>query len=248
MTKTKTPLTVIPIQTPIFQHLTRLDDFICAHLPPLEIREGMILAVTSKIVSLAEGRIVARASINKKDLIEREADFNFGEVGYGCFLTVKEGMLIPSAGVDESNSMNDDYILYPAHPYGSARSLWQALRKAWGLERLGVILTDSHTTPLRRGVTGICLAYAGFQPLKNLVGQADLFGRKLKMTHMNLADGLAAMAVFMMGESNESTPLAVIHGASVEFGDIAAADALRMPLEEDLYFPFLRKMARESSF
>jgi len=52
--------------------------------------------------------------------------------------------------IDESNSETDQYILYPENPFVSAENLWQGLRKHWGVEKFGVILTDSHTTPLRR--------------------------------------------------------------------------------------------------
>ena len=78
----------------------------------------------------------------------------------------------------------------------------------FGWKNFGVLITDSHTTPLRRGVTGIALSYWGFSGVQNKVGTPDLFGRTLKMTHVNLADAFAAAAVLVMGESNESTPVA----------------------------------------
>jgi len=238
-------LSVQPVKTAIFRG-GNLVSFIETAIPRQRIQEEMVLAVTSKIVSIAEKRWVPKDRISKAELVEKEADLFLGEIGYGCFLTVKEGLLIPSAGIDESNSETGDYILYPEDPYASARQLWTQLREKWGLQKFGVILTDSHTTPLRRGVTGVALSYWGFEPLRKLVGSKDLFGRELQMTNMNLVDGLASAAVLMMGEGCESTPLALIHGLDLEFHNTGGAKALSIPLEEDLYAPLLKNPLRSA--
>jgi len=235
------PLEVLPIETAVFPIQGNLAEFCVRHVPESQVRERMILAVTSKIVSLAENRLVPKSEITKAALVEREADVFLGEVGYGCFLTVKEGLFIPSSGIDESNSESGDFILYPADPYASAEKLWRELRERWKLRELGILLTDSHTSPLRKGVTGICLSHWGFQAVKNMVGTKDLFGRELIMTKMNLADGLSSAAVLMMGEGSERRPLAVIHGADCEFRESVDREELRMPLADDLYYPFLAK-------
>lgn len=236
-----TTLQVTPIQTDIFPAGGDLAEFAARHVPPSQVRERMILAVTSKIVSLAENRLVPHDSIDKAALVKQEADVFLGEVGYGCFLTVKEGLFIPSAGIDESNSAGGDYIVYPAKPYESAERLWRALRERWGIKELGILLTDSHTSPLRKGVTGICLSHWGFTAVRNMIGTRDIFGRELMMTKMNLADGLSAATVLMMGEGSEKRPLAVVHGAECEFHDVVDPEDLRMPLKDDLYYPFFAK-------
>ncbi len=231
-------LKIKAIRTPVYQGGS-LADFIFDCVPQTLVHEEMILAVTSKIVSLCEGAVVPRDSISKFDLVKNESDVFLGEIGYGTYLTIKEGLLIPSAGIDESNSANGDYILYPKNPFLSAQILWTELKQKWKLEKLGVVLTDSHTTPLRRGVTGIALSFWGFAPLRDLVGFKDLFGRELKMTTMNLADGIAGAAVMMMGEGSESTPLAVVSGVELEFCSENRRSDLLMPLENDLYAPIL---------
>lgn len=203
-----------------------------------------MIAVTSKIVSLAEDRVVARDSIQKTDLVIRESDVYLGEVGYGCHLTVKHGLLIPSAGIDESNSESGDYILYPIDPWGSARRLYDVLSARWGITRLGVILTDSHTTPLRRGVTGVALAYFGIRGVRSFVGHPDIFGRSLEMTSVNRADALAAAAVLVMGEADEQSPLAIIEDAQVEFDVRGDRGEVQIPLDEDLYGPVLKPAFR----
>ncbi len=240
-------LSVQPIQTEIFQPRQDLLQFVKSSVPRTLVQERMILVITSKIVSLAENRLVAKDSISKKELVQQEADVFLGEVAYGCYLTVKHGLFIPSAGIDESNSATGDYILFPKDPYQSAENLWSALKKEWNLKELGILITDSHTTPLRKGVTGIGLAYWGFQGLRNLVGTEDLFGRQLVMTNMNLVDGLSVAAVMMMGEGNECQPLAVIHGASVVFSEKTNRDEIAMPLQEDLYAPFFKQATTKSS-
>jgi F420-0:gamma-glutamyl ligase len=233
-------LTVHPITTRIFRHGDDLVNFVSEQVDPNLIREAMILAVTSKIVSLAELRVVEKSMITKERLVDQEADTNLGEVGYGCYLTIKHGFFIPSAGIDESNSEQDQYILYPKDPFLSAKTIWEGLRKRWNLNKLGVLMTDSRTTPLRRGVTGMSLAHWGFVGLKNLIGTPDLFGRRMQMTTVNIADALASAATLMMGEANECRPLAVLHCDGITFTEKVDTDELKMRIQQDLYYPFFK--------
>lgn len=242
------PLLVHPIKTRIFHPHENLKRFILETTPRTLIGEKMILAITSKIVSLAEGCLVSHSRQDKASLVYDESDSFLGEIGFGCFLTIKNGLLIPSAGIDESNSETGDYILYPRDPFQSAKLICEKLKVAWNLKEFGIILTDSHTTPLRRGVTGVCLSYWGFHGVKNLVGTKDLFERDLQMTQMNYADGLAASAVMMMGEGRESRPLAVIHNSEVEFTDSINPKELQIPLTEDLYYPLLKAAEGSKDF
>lgn len=230
---------VTALKTKIYRPGANLIDFIDESVPGDLRQENCVLAITSKIVSLAERRTVSKNSIEKRALVEREADYFLGEIGHGCFLTIKEGLLIPSAGIDESNSESGDYILYPADPFHSARELWSALRKRWDLKNLGIIITDSHTTPLRRGVTGIGLSYAGFSAVKSLIGSEDLFGRQLRVTTINYLDGLSAAAVLAMGEGAECQPLAWIGASGVDFCETIDPREIQIPVEEDLYGPLL---------
>ncbi|CAN5653889.1 putative folate metabolism gamma-glutamate ligase [soil metagenome] len=233
-------LQIQALRTRIFHARESLDEFVISQVPKSHVRENMILAVTSKIVSLAEGRLQSRNEISKSDLIAREAEHSLGEIGYGSILTIKEGLFIASAGIDESNSESGDYILYPENPFDSAKALRDRLATSWQLKNFGVLLTDSHTTPLRLGVTGLSLAYWGFSGLQDRVGSKDLFGRPLQMTKVNVADGLGAAATLMMGESDESRPLACIWDADVEFTTETDPTELRVALEDDLYYPFFR--------
>ena len=204
------------------------------------LKEREILAITSKIVSLSENRIIPKTNIDKKELIRKEADHYLGEIGYGCHLTIKQGLLIPSSGVDESNAEGDYYILYPENPFLSAKKIHSLIKKKLGLKKFGILLTDSHTKPLRRGVLGAALAYYGFKGVESKIGTKDLFGKKLKITQINIADALAVSATHVMGEGSEGCPLAVIK-TKVDFTELPNNSELQIPLEEDLYRPLLEK-------
>jgi F420-0:gamma-glutamyl ligase len=235
-------LSVTPIRTRVFRPGEPLAPFVLQALAAAGPLDGRVLAVTSKIVALAESRVTPRAQLPKPELVRREADVMLDEVVPGIFLTVKHGIVIPSAGIDESNAEGDFYILYPEDPFRSARELCARLRSELGIPRLGVVLTDSHLTPLRAGVTGIALAHAGFRGVRDRVGAADLFGRPLAYTRVNVADALAGAAVFAMGEAAEACPLALIE-ADVEFttADEDLSGECRMPIQTDLFGRWLRK-------
>jgi coenzyme F420-0:L-glutamate ligase len=201
--------------------------------------EGKILAITSKIVSLAENNLVSK-SISKKKLVQKEADHYLCEGGYNTELTIKHGFLFASAGIDESNSETDEYILLPKNPYQSAEKIHRYLKETFHLKNFGVILTDSHSMPFRRGVTGIALSHWGFRATNSLIGHKDLFGNELKFTHVDVADSLASMAVFVMGEANDCTPMALIDGAKVEFTTSTSASEIQIAPTDDLYFPLFQ--------
>lgn len=214
---------------------------------PQEELEGKVLAVTSKIVSLAENRFVAKDEVEKVALIKSEADQFLGEMGYGCYLTIKEGLLIPSSGIDESNAEKEMFILFPQDPFVSAEKIRNYVAKKFGLRKFGVILTDSHTAPLRVGVTGLALSHYGFKGVQNKIGEKDLFGRVLKMTQINIADAVATAAVFCMGEAAEQCPMALVQ-TEVEFeeGNLELRRTeCKVTPELDLYYPLYKQFLKD---
>lgn len=233
-------------RTRIFHPGESLGDFLKEHLRPEDLPEETILVVTSKIVSLAEGRRLAKDRADKLELIRQEADFYLGEIAHGTRLAIKHHLLMPAAGVDESNSEKGDYILLPKDPFASAQKIRADLLEYTGRSRLGVILSDSQSRPLRLGVSGVALGYAGFAAIRDRVGQKDLFGRPLRITKMNLLDALAAAAVMMMGEADEQCPLAVIRGAPVQYLDQTDPREIMVSPTEDLYYPLYRQRLEES--
>tara|TARA_B100000686_G_scaffold351844_1_gene451875 strand:+ start:526 stop:1257 length:732 start_codon:yes stop_codon:yes gene_type:complete len=229
------------IHTPRFSEQSRLEDIIAA-IGMLET--GDVICITTKIISLIEGQRVPVKDTDKDALIRRQADAYLSpSAPYNITLTMTKGALIPSAGIDASNAQ-DCYILYPTDPMTSAQNLWDALHAHYGIDDFGVILTDSHSTILRRGVTGFALAWAGFKPFYSYQGRPDIFGRPLGHTMVNIPDSLAGPAVFAMGEGDEQTPIARIRGAHhVQYIQTPVAEEDRklffVKPEEDIYAPIL---------
>jgi putative folate metabolism gamma-glutamate ligase len=208
--------------------------------------EGSILAVTSKIVSICQGRMVRVEDADKQALIESEADYWLPPSAskYHVSLTIVDHLLIPMAGVDESNG-NGYYILWPRDPQQVANEVRAYLSERFSRRQVGVIMTDSKTTPLRWGVTGVAVAHSGFLALNDYIGQPDVFGRPLQMTKVHVADALAAAAVLVMGEGSEQTPLVVIGDLPfVTFQERdPSPEELRgqwIDVEDDLYAPLLQ--------
>jgi putative folate metabolism gamma-glutamate ligase len=236
---------VLPVRTGPVRAGDDLIALLEAHLPPLA--DGDVVAVTSKIIALAQGRVIGQASREeKRAAVRREAESYLEDErldGMGLTLTIAGGVLIPNAGIDESNG-DGNLVLWPSDVFGAARELWHHLRARHDVGRLGVVVTDSHTTPLRWGVTGIALAWCGFEPLRDYVGRPDVFGRPMRVTRANLLDGLAASAVMVMGEGDEQTPLAIVRDVpGLAFQSRPPSDAeqlvVRIAVADDLYRPLL---------
>jgi len=211
----------------------------------LKIKEKSIIVVTSKVVSIWQGKCIKiDKKINKEELIKKESDFYTKGIKFlekNIMLTIKDNILIPTSGIDESNA-NGYYILWPEKPFGAAKEIYDFIKKEYKLNSLGVIISDSHTTPLRTGIMGIGLAHYGFNPLRDYRGKKDIFGRELEMSQTNIVDSLAAAAVYKMGEGAEQTPIAIIEDVDdIEFGD-KEFGSLKIDIDEDIYSPFLKSV------
>lgn len=230
---------LIPIKTRI---VNPPKDEIWDILDGLDVREGDIVFITSKILAIHQGRCVASSAADKEQLIKSESThwlpyMNRG--GYKANLTITDNILIPSAGIDESNA-NGHYILWPKNTDALCREIRTYLCKKRGLRNLGIVSTDSHTTPLRWGVTGITTGLAGIKPLLDLRGQNDIFGREMHVTQVNRIDPLTSIAVLTMGETAEQTPVIILRGwTSITFSEKATMDDFKIPPEVDLYQPLL---------
>src|SRR3990167_8462220 len=203
-----------PIKTRIFKEGENLTDFIVAHIPKL--RNGAVVAVTSKIVALAEGREVKIKNRKEKEHLTRsESEWQL-KVLPQWWLTVRDGTVVVNAGLDDSNA-DGKTILLPEDSFDTASWLRRKLRAHYKIKNLGIIITDSRTSALREGVTGVALGYAGFKGVKDYRNDTDIFGRKFKVTQTNIADSLATAATVVMGEGGERQPLAILTDAPVQF-------------------------------
>ncbi len=236
---------VTPYKTPkvvVGSHLFDIFDHALPSLP-----EKSIVIITSKIISICQGRLVKNdKKTDKRRLIHTEAQLYMEDdanAKWGITLTVKNDTLIASAGIDESNG-NGFFILWPKDIPKTAADIWTYLRHKHSIKRLGVIISDSHTTPLRWGTSGIGIGWCGFEPLNSYIDTPDIFGRNLHVTKASVIDGLSAAAVAVMGEGKEQTPLAVITDAPfVTFTDhpptIAEVKDFHISLTEDIYSPLI---------
>ncbi|MDQ8732193.1 coenzyme F420-0:L-glutamate ligase [Bradyrhizobium sp. LHD-71] len=201
------------------------------------------MAITSKIVAIAQGRCIpVEAVLDKEQLVEAEADAWISRASskYGITLAIKGGTLVASAGIDASNA-KEHYVLWPKAPWAAAREIGERLTASSGVARLGVILTDSHCIPLRRGTVGISIGSYGFEPLRDYRGSPDIFGRPLEVTVSNLADAMAAAAVGLMGEGAECLPVVVLRNwPGLVFSDADHREDLIIPPEEDIFAPLLK--------
>lgn len=213
----------------------------------INIKEKSIIVITSKIVAIGQGRCVKIDSVKDKDeLIKKEADLYLDRTevpNKWVMLTIKNNILIPTAGIDESNG-NNHYVLWPENPFEAAKNIYEFIKKRFNLKNFGVIISDSHTTPLRLGVGGMAVAYYGFSPLRDYRGVKDIFGRIMKFSQSNIADSIADAAVLVMGECAEQTPLAIVE--DIDFVKFEETATIQNPLvidkREDLYAPLINSV------
>lgn len=228
------------IKTKIFKENEDLIEFITKYVKKLP--EKSIIVITSKIVALSEGRtVICKNRKDKIKLIKQESDFAI-KTKY-VWLTIKDGMVMASSGVDESNA-NGKIILLPKDSFHSAHLIRKELKKIFKIKELGVLITDSRLFPLRAGVVGVALGYAGFKGIRSYIGKKDIFGRKLKMSKTDIADSLATSAVLCMGEGIEKQPLALMFNTPIEFIDRVNKKELIINLHEDIYQPLFEKIKK----
>jgi len=229
---------VTAIKTHLFKENGDMFSFLDKHLPKLKNKD--IVVITSKIVALSEGRFCVIKNKKEKDaIIKSESDFAI-ETKH-TWLTIRNGDVLSSAGVDESNG-NGKLILLPKDSYKSAHNIRAYLLKKYHLKKLGLVITDSRLLPLRAGAVGISLGYSGFKGIRNYVGKPDLFGKKFKVSKSDIADSLATTAVLVMGEGIERHPLCLISEAPVEFVHKTNCDELKIDIKEDIYKPLFEKI------
>ena len=208
-------------------------------------QSGDVLAVAQKIVSKAEGRSIALASVQPssaaRELAEktgkdaRLVELILSESQYVVrarpnLIIVKHrlGFVMANAGIDQSNIGADGHaLLLPRDPDGSAATLSAQLG-------LPVVITDSFGRAWRRGTVGVAIGAAGLPALRDLRGQPDLFGRTLMVSITGFADEIAAAAGLVMGQGAEGQPAVLVRGLSWSSAVNPAAELLR-PAQEDLF-------------
>jgi len=228
------------IKTGIFTEGQDLTVFLFKQLPKL--RDGDVVAVTSKIVALAEGRTVEILNDKTKEQCVKSESQYAMKTKYG-WLTIRDNMVMAGAGIDESNA-NGKLILLPKDSFKTAERIRKVLMREYGLKKLGVLITDSRMLPLRAGIVGVALGYAGFKGLQMHKGRSDIFGRVIKSSRTDIADSLAAIVNLNQGEGAESCPLAVIKSAPLLFINKTNRKELLIDVRDDRYQPLFQNIKK----
>ena len=209
---------IISIKTDVFTGGENIFD--CILKAKVSLSEGDIISLTSKVVALSQNRLIKISDYgqDKEEVIELLVKQESEKVYPGDYtLTMKDGILIPRAWIDESNVPEGYLLLWPQNSYEFAKDLQQKLTQHFKIKNCGVLVTDSRCQPLRMGVTGLAVAWYGFAGVEDVRGQKDLFQKKLQVTRKAVADNLASSAILVQGEGGECTPLAIIKKAPVNF-------------------------------
>ena len=201
------------------------------------LRDGDIVAVTSKIVSKAEGRMVR--AIDREDAISAETVRVVASVTRGGRTTRivenRQGLVMAAAGVDASNTEHGTVLLLPEDPDLSARRLRAGLQQRLGA-RLAVVVTDTVGRPWRTGMVELAIGAAGLRVVEDLRGHLDSSGRPLEVTVAAVADEIACAVELVTGKTS-GRPVAVVRGLAhlLTPDDGPGARTMHRPSSEDLF-------------
>lgn len=250
---------LIPIQLPLIKKKDPLLEILVENIKVLigTLKEKDIIVIAEKVIATSQGRVVnlnqvteisneAKLLAKKHDmdgryveLIVREASMIIGGMTH-VILTKVDDFLIANSGIDQSNAGSNSVVLLPKDLKTTAKEYRKQLCQAFSIKNLGVIISDSRVQPLRKGTIGIAIATAGFEPIEDLRGQPDLFGRPLEITMRAIADDLTSAAQILLNEANQRTPIVVIRGANVDFTENPTLSPEMAP-EECLYMNIFAK-------
>ena len=199
-----------------------------------KLEEGDILVISTKYISNSQGRILdlnktkisqRGLEISKKyrlkkeiaEIVNRESDIIFGGIA-GFVITSADNIMAPNAGVDKSNAKKGRIILYPNDPFLTSEQIRRKIFLKFFIH-VGVILVDSRLMPARIGTSGITIACSGMEPVLDLRSKKDLEGNPLKVTFQAVADNIATIANYKMGEGGESKPFAIVKNSGAKLTD-----------------------------
>jgi coenzyme F420-0:L-glutamate ligase/coenzyme F420-1:gamma-L-glutamate ligase len=181
--------------------------------PGTRLRDGDVVVVTQKVVSKAEGRLVAvdpDDPLAHKALVLEEAVRVLRRRGDLLITETRHGFVCANSGVDLSNVERGQAALLPLDSDRSARRIRDGLRARGGVE-VGVIVSDTFGRPWRKGLTDVAIGCAGIAAVVDLRGTEDALGRTMQVTEVAVADELASAAELVMGKSS-GIPVAVVRG------------------------------------
>jgi coenzyme F420-0:L-glutamate ligase/coenzyme F420-1:gamma-L-glutamate ligase len=221
--------------------------------PAPRLRDGEIVAIAHKVVSKAEGAVVAlpdvqpsaraRALAAEQDRDPRAVQVVLDQseevvrAANGVLICrTRHGFVCANAGVDASNAAEQDtLIVLPEDPDGSARRLRARLRELTGASP-AVLISDSFGRAWRHGQCDVAIGCAGLAPLEDWRGRSDSAGRELTATWLAVADAIAAAADLARAKDSRE-PVVILGGLErfVTEEDGPGASALLRPAAEDLF-------------
>jgi coenzyme F420-0:L-glutamate ligase/coenzyme F420-1:gamma-L-glutamate ligase len=233
-----------------------------AERPARPLQDRQVVVIAHKIVSKAEGAIVALADVTpsaraQELAAEQNKDARMVQVvldqsaeilrasGGVLVSRTHHGFVCANAGVDASNASSEDgtaeggmsetLILLPRDPDTSARRLRARLRELTGASP-AVLITDSFGRAWRHGQCDVAIGCAGMSPLDDWRGRTDSVGQELRATWLAVADAAAATADLARAKDSRE-PVVLVDGLErfVTAEDGPGAAALLRPLDEDLF-------------
>ncbi len=204
----------------------------------IELRDGDVLAVASKVVALSEGAVVeAGASTDagsahdaRRAAARAQASRVVADAPQALVVATHHGFVCANAGIDASN-VAEGLLLLPADPDASAVALRDGLASALGRD-VAVVVTDTFGRPWRMGQVDVALGVAGMAPLRDERGGNDLHGRRLDVTVAAVADAVAAAADLVRSKAS-GAPFVLLRG--LETGGAGTGQDLVRPVAEDLF-------------
>ncbi|NBV74090.1 MAG: coenzyme F420-0:L-glutamate ligase [Actinobacteria bacterium] len=217
----------------------------------IELIDGDIVVVTSKIVSKAEGRIIDLVDVSPSpfavewgsrwdkdprvvEVVLSESKRIVRQIGPVLITETRHGLVCANSGVDQSSSgAHGRVVVLPEDPDASARRIRDALRATSGVE-VAVIVSDTFGRPWREGQTDVAIGIAGMRPLRSYIGEVDPHGHEFRVQELCVADEVASAAELVKGNTSR-VPVAVVRGFDHEVDDEATMAPVIRDAERDLF-------------
>lgn len=217
----------------------------------IELTDGDIVVVTSKIVSKAEGRIIDLVDVSPSpfavewgsrwdkdprvvEVVLSESKRIVRQIGPVLITETRHGLVCANSGVDQSSSgAHGRVVVLPEDPDASARRIRDGLRATSGVE-VAVIVSDTFGRPWREGQTDVAIGIAGMRPLRSYIGEVDPHGHEFRVQELCVADEVASAAELVKGNTSR-VPVAVVRGFDHEVDDEATMAPVIRDAERDLF-------------
>lgn len=206
------------------------------------IADGDILAVTSKAVSKAEGRLVPTGTdeeeraVTRRTVIDSQTAAVVAERRGVRIVRTHQGLTMAAAGVDASNVNADEIALLPRDSDASARAIRDGVRRILGKD-VAVVITDTTGRPWRGGLVDVAIGSAQIAPLRDLRGSVDTHGHPLAVTAIAQVDEIASASELVRGKLGR-VAAAVVRGIPWHADPqqpAGAGAALVRPRDEDMF-------------